>query len=170
MCPCSQKSCLVYCLSSSRYDCLFYSLCSKRLSPFLAMDGSKAGPPKEMPSELDATAEEEYAFKSNLLQEFIKISNIDKAWTFNSGDGLALICNQGFPIMVFGFRGSLGFGEEALQSLPGNVGSQYARALKEKGVETKVIVFPKDVHGIDRPQSDFESFLNIGLWFKKYCK
>lgn len=21
-----------------------------------------------------------------------------------------------------------------------------------------------------RPQSDFESFLNIGLWFKKYCK
>ncbi|TXG72161.1 hypothetical protein EZV62_000740 [Acer yangbiense] len=49
-------------------------------------------------------------------------------------------------------------------------GLQYARALKEKGVETKVIMFPKDVHAIDRPQSDFESSLNIGLWFSKYCK
>ncbi|KAK6161473.1 hypothetical protein DH2020_004854 [Rehmannia glutinosa] len=29
-------------------------------------------------------------------------------------------------------------------------GIQYARALKEKGVETKVIVFPNDVHSIDR--------------------
>ncbi|XP_043687516.1 acylamino-acid-releasing enzyme-like [Telopea speciosissima] len=48
-------------------------------------------------------------------------------------------------------------------------GLQYARALKEKGVEVKVIVFPNDVHSIDRPQSDFESFLNIGVWFKKYC-
>ncbi|KAK6929879.1 Acylamino-acid-releasing enzyme, N-terminal domain [Dillenia turbinata] len=47
---------------------------------------------------------------------------------------------------------------------------QYVRALKEKGVPVKLIVFPKDVHGIDRPQSDFESFLNIGVWFKKYCK
>ncbi|KAL0348932.1 UNVERIFIED_CONTAM: Acylamino-acid-releasing enzyme [Sesamum angustifolium] len=48
--------------------------------------------------------------------------------------------------------------------------SKYARALKEKGVETKVIVFPHDVHGIDRPQSDFESFLNVAVWFKKYCR
>ncbi|KAL9161718.1 hypothetical protein ABFS82_07G039500 [Erythranthe guttata] len=54
--------------------------------------------------------------------------------------------------------------------VPVSNGIQYARALKEKGVENKVIVFPNDVHGIDRPQSDFESFLNIGLWFKKYCK
>ncbi|XP_044484108.1 acylamino-acid-releasing enzyme-like isoform X2 [Mangifera indica] len=54
--------------------------------------------------------------------------------------------------------------------VPVSNGLQYARALKEKGVETKVIVFPKDIHAIERPQSDFESFLNIGLWFKKYCK
>ncbi|KAL3828737.1 hypothetical protein ACJIZ3_017539 [Penstemon smallii] len=54
--------------------------------------------------------------------------------------------------------------------VPVSNGIQYARALKEKGVETKVIVFPNDVHGIDRPQSDFESFLNIGLWFNKYCR
>ncbi|XP_011091099.1 acylamino-acid-releasing enzyme-like isoform X2 [Sesamum indicum] len=49
-------------------------------------------------------------------------------------------------------------------------GIQYARALKENGVETKVIMFPNDVHAIKRPQSDFESFLTIGAWFKKYCR
>ncbi|KAK8684693.1 hypothetical protein V6N13_040709 [Hibiscus sabdariffa] len=54
--------------------------------------------------------------------------------------------------------------------VPVSNGLQYARALKERGVETKVILFPNDIHGIERPQSDFESFLNIGVWFKKYCK
>lgn len=54
--------------------------------------------------------------------------------------------------------------------VPVSNGLQYARALKEKGVEVKVIVFPSDVHAIERPQSDFESSLNIGVWFKKYCK
>ncbi|XP_059632429.1 acylamino-acid-releasing enzyme-like isoform X2 [Cornus florida] len=54
--------------------------------------------------------------------------------------------------------------------VPVSNGLQYARALKEKGVEIKVMVFPNDVHGIEKPQSDFESFLNIGVWFKKYCK
>ncbi|XP_017223095.1 acylamino-acid-releasing enzyme isoform X1 [Daucus carota subsp. sativus] len=53
--------------------------------------------------------------------------------------------------------------------VPVSNGLQYARALKEKGGEVKVIVFPNDTHGIERPQSDFESFLNIGVWFKKYC-
>ncbi|KAI3903814.1 hypothetical protein MKW92_041230 [Papaver armeniacum] len=52
--------------------------------------------------------------------------------------------------------------------VPVSNGLQYARALKENGVEVKVIVFPKDTHGIDRPQSEFESFLNIGVWFNKH--
>ncbi|CAJ1966982.1 unnamed protein product [Sphenostylis stenocarpa] len=54
--------------------------------------------------------------------------------------------------------------------VPISTGLQYARALREKGVPTKVIVFPNDVHGIERPQSDFESYLNIAIWFNKYCK
>ncbi|XP_027363094.1 acylamino-acid-releasing enzyme-like isoform X2 [Abrus precatorius] len=54
--------------------------------------------------------------------------------------------------------------------VPISTGLQYVRALREKGVPVKVIVFPNDVHGIERPQSDFESFLNIGMWFNKYCK
>ncbi|XVF62998.1 hypothetical protein PTKIN_Ptkin09bG0053800 [Pterospermum kingtungense] len=54
--------------------------------------------------------------------------------------------------------------------VPVSNGLQYSRALKERGVETKVILFPNDIHAIKRPQSDFESFLNISVWFKKYCK
>uniref|UniRef100_A0A2C9UDP0 acylaminoacyl-peptidase n=1 Tax=Manihot esculenta TaxID=3983 RepID=A0A2C9UDP0_MANES len=54
--------------------------------------------------------------------------------------------------------------------VPMSNGFQYARALKEKGVEIKILMFPNDVHAIKRPQYDFESFLNIGVWFKKYCK
>ncbi|KAF7806944.1 acylamino-acid-releasing enzyme isoform X1 [Senna tora] len=54
--------------------------------------------------------------------------------------------------------------------VPVYTGLQYARALKFKGVETKILMFPNDVHSLDRPQTDFESFLNIGVWFKKYCK
>lgn len=54
--------------------------------------------------------------------------------------------------------------------VPVSNGLQYARALREKGGVVKVIVFHEDVHGIERPQSDFESFLNIGVWFRKYCK
>ncbi|RDX75492.1 Acylamino-acid-releasing enzyme [Mucuna pruriens] len=49
-------------------------------------------------------------------------------------------------------------------------GLQYARALKEKGVEAKIIMFQNDVHALKRPQSDLECFLNIGVWFNKYCK
>ncbi|KAL1192700.1 Acylamino-acid-releasing enzyme [Cardamine amara subsp. amara] len=54
--------------------------------------------------------------------------------------------------------------------VPMSNGLQYMRALKEKGVQIKVLVFPNDNHPLDRPQTNFESFLNIGYWFKKYCK
>ncbi|OIT39867.1 acylamino-acid-releasing enzyme [Nicotiana attenuata] len=47
---------------------------------------------------------------------------------------------------------------------------KYARALKEKGVEDKVMVFSEDTHAFYRPQCDFENFLNIGAWLKNYCK
>ncbi|XP_003573923.1 acylamino-acid-releasing enzyme 1 isoform X1 [Brachypodium distachyon] len=52
--------------------------------------------------------------------------------------------------------------------VPVSNGLQYARTMKERGLETKIIVFPEDNHGLDKPQADYESFLNIGVWFKKY--
>ncbi|KAK9690781.1 hypothetical protein RND81_09G153400 [Saponaria officinalis] len=60
-------------------------------------------------------------------------------------------------------------GDQDLRVPPSN-GVQFARALMERGVETKVIKFPEDNHGLEKPQADFESYLNIGVWFKKYCK
>uniref|UniRef100_A0A7C9ADW1 Peptidase S9 prolyl oligopeptidase catalytic domain-containing protein n=1 Tax=Opuntia streptacantha TaxID=393608 RepID=A0A7C9ADW1_OPUST len=37
---------------------------------------------------------------------------------------LAFLMSIGYNLLIVNYRGSLGFGEEALQSLPGNVGSQ----------------------------------------------
>ncbi|KAJ6689315.1 hypothetical protein OIU85_005692 [Salix viminalis] len=54
--------------------------------------------------------------------------------------------------------------------VPLSNGLQYARALKEKGVEVKILMFPNDVHAIERPQSDYEGYLSIAVWFNKYCK
>ncbi|XP_054821069.1 acylamino-acid-releasing enzyme isoform X3 [Prosopis cineraria] len=62
---------------------------TKRFLVALAMDGPKAGAPKEMPLGFDDTTEEEYASQSSLLQEFNSISNIDNAWIFNSDSALA---------------------------------------------------------------------------------
>ncbi|KAF9677661.1 hypothetical protein SADUNF_Sadunf08G0130700 [Salix dunnii] len=51
--------------------------------------------------------------------------------------------------------------------VPLSNGLQYARALKERGVEVKILMFPNDVHAIERPQSDYEGYLNIAVWFNK---
>lgn len=54
--------------------------------------------------------------------------------------------------------------------VPISNGLQYARALRERGGEVKIMMFPEDIHEISIPRSDFESFLNIGVWFKKHLK
>ncbi|KAL5224477.1 hypothetical protein ABZP36_011116 [Zizania latifolia] len=52
--------------------------------------------------------------------------------------------------------------------VPISNGLQYARALRERGSEIRIMMFPEDTHEISKPQSDFESFLNIGVWFKMH--
>ncbi|KAG0553896.1 hypothetical protein KC19_12G047600 [Ceratodon purpureus] len=54
--------------------------------------------------------------------------------------------------------------------VPVSNGFQYVQALRARGQEVKVILFPEDLHAIDRPQSDFESFLNIGVWLKRFMQ
>ncbi|KAL6883635.1 hypothetical protein ACP4OV_011049 [Aristida adscensionis] len=52
--------------------------------------------------------------------------------------------------------------------VPMSNGLQYSRALRERGGKVKIMMFPEDIHEIKIPQSDFESFLNTGVWFKKH--
>ncbi|CAM6101899.1 unnamed protein product [Calypogeia fissa] len=52
--------------------------------------------------------------------------------------------------------------------VPVSNGFQYVQALRARGLEVKVILFPEDIHSIDRPQSEFESFLNVGVWLKRF--
>lgn len=54
--------------------------------------------------------------------------------------------------------------------VPVSNGFQYVQALRARGQEVKVILFPEDIHAIDRPQSDFESYLNIGVWLKRFMQ
>ncbi|RCV43027.1 hypothetical protein SETIT_9G262900v2 [Setaria italica] len=54
--------------------------------------------------------------------------------------------------------------------VPASNGLQYARALRERGGGVKIMMFPEDIHEIIIPRSDFESFLNIGVWFKKHME
>lgn len=52
--------------------------------------------------------------------------------------------------------------------VPLDDGWRYVDALKTRGVETRVLVFPEDSHALDKPQTEVEQWLNIAWWFKQY--
>ena len=47
---------------------------------------------------------------------------------------------------------------------------QYARALRarEGAPEVKIWVFSEDTHALDKPQTDFEQWMNVAWWLKKH--
>lgn len=47
---------------------------------------------------------------------------------------------------------------------------QYARALKarEGAPEVKIWVFSEDTHALDKPQTDFEQWMNVAWWLRKH--
>uniref|UniRef100_A0A7I4ALI2 Prolyl endopeptidase n=1 Tax=Physcomitrium patens TaxID=3218 RepID=A0A7I4ALI2_PHYPA len=46
-------------------------------------------------------------------------------------------------------------------------GLPYAQALRARGLEAKVI-YVQDRHSLERPQTQFEGYLNVGLWLKRF--
>ncbi|XP_062168533.1 acylamino-acid-releasing enzyme-like isoform X2 [Alnus glutinosa] len=102
------------------------------------------------------------AYGSKGKDSFTEAPSAEQLTLFHSKSPISHLSKVKTPILFL-------LGAQDLR-VPVSNGLQYTRALKEKGAVVKVIVFPNDTHAIDRPQSDFESFLNIGVWFRKYCK
>jgi hypothetical protein len=48
-------------------------------------------------------------------------------------------------------------------------GLRYADALRARGVRTRVLVFPEDTHALDKPQSEFEQWVNLAWWLKVHA-
>ena len=48
------------------------------------MDNPNPSQQKEFPLRIDEETKQQYSLHSNLLQQFISISSIDKSWIFNS--------------------------------------------------------------------------------------
>jgi acylaminoacyl-peptidase len=52
--------------------------------------------------------------------------------------------------------------------VPLDDGWRYVDALKSRGVATRVLVFPDDSHALDKPQTEYEQWLNMAWWLKTH--
>jgi acylaminoacyl-peptidase len=51
--------------------------------------------------------------------------------------------------------------------VPDDGGRRYADALRARGVPVRVLVFPKDAHALDKPQTEYKQWLNLAWWLKQ---
>jgi acylaminoacyl-peptidase len=49
---------------------------------------------------------------------------------------------------------------------------QYVAALRDRpdAPPVSVFVFPEDTHALDKPQTEFEQWINVASWLQKYLK
>jgi len=52
--------------------------------------------------------------------------------------------------------------------VPQSQGISYYHSLKAKGISTRLLYFPEDVHAIDRPLSEAEQWIAIADWLQTY--
>jgi acylaminoacyl-peptidase len=52
--------------------------------------------------------------------------------------------------------------------VPADPARDYMAALKSKNLKMKLIVFPKDSHPLSKPQTEFESYINICWWLQTH--
>eukprot|EP01038_Epipyxis_sp_PR26KG_P010072 gene10072-13535_t len=52
--------------------------------------------------------------------------------------------------------------------VPYSQGVEYYHLLKARGIPTRLMIFPEDVHAIDKPASEAEHWVAIAEWIQKY--
>jgi acylaminoacyl-peptidase len=54
--------------------------------------------------------------------------------------------------------------------VPASQGIEYFKLLTAKGIKSKLLQFPEDVHAIDKPCSEAEHFVAMCSWFREHVK
>lgn len=52
--------------------------------------------------------------------------------------------------------------------VPLDDGRRYTDAVRARGVPTRTLVFPNDTHALDKPQTEFEQWLNLAWWLGQH--
>jgi len=52
--------------------------------------------------------------------------------------------------------------------VPPQDGMRFLEALRDRGVVAEALLFPQDRHPLDRPRTDFESFVSCAAWLKEH--